>query len=159
MNTNNKKWFRVPSVVGIMLALDLVSKFIADEVVDPYEPIEVLPFFNLVNLENKGAAFGMFAGLGNGFFITVSVCAILFIVHLLINTKECPFCLALILSGALGNLYDRLAYGEVRDFLDFHIAGKHWPAFNVADSALTVGLALLFVDAFIQLRRHERENK
>jgi len=150
---------RVPSVVGIVLALDLITKFVADEMVDPYEPIELLPFFNLVNLENKGAAFGMGSGLGNGFFITVSICAILFIIHLLINTKECPFCLALILSGALGNLYDRLAYGQVRDFLDFHIGGYHWPAFNVADSALTVGLALLFIDVLTQLKHHEQENK
>ena len=138
-----KKLYYVPATVAITIALDLFTKYEADMRIPSYSAVEVLPFFNLVNVENKGAAFSMLSGMGNGFFITIALAAIFFIVYLLVKTNEHPLSLALILGGAVGNLADRLLYGHVRDFLDFHVGGWHWPAFNVADSALTVGLALL----------------
>ena len=142
----------VPLTIALTLVLDLVSKYYADTLIEPYEPVEVTPFFNLVNVENTGAAFSMLSSMGNTFFITIAILAIAFIIYLLMKTKESPLALALILGGAIGNLTDRLYYGHVRDFLDFHAWGWHWPAFNVADSALTVGLALLLIQSF---RRQE----
>lgn len=138
-----KKRYFVSSIASGTIALDLITKYIADNSIAPYDPMKVLPFFNLVNVENRGAAFSMLSDMGNAFFITVGLLAIAFIVYLLARTDENPLSLALILGGAIGNLTDRLYYGYVRDFLDFHARGWHWPAFNVADSALTIGLALL----------------
>lgn len=140
-----KKLYYVPATVAITIALDLFTKYEADTRIAPYSAVEVLPFFNLVNVENTGAAFSMLSNMGNAFFITIALAAILFIMYLLVKTDEHPLSLALILGGAVGNLADRLMYGHVRDFLDFHVGGWHWPAFNVADSALTVGLALLLI--------------
>ena len=138
-----KKRHYVPATIAGVIGLDLITKYLADTRIPPYEPLEVLPFFNLVNVENTGAAFSMLSGMGNVFFISVAIIAIAFIVYLLMRTEEHPLSLALILGGAVGNLVDRLYLGHVRDFLDFHLAGWHWPAFNVADAALTVGLGLL----------------
>jgi signal peptidase II len=150
-----KKRLYVPIITIVTIALDLVTKYLADTLVEPYEPVKVIPFFNLVNVENTGAAFSMLSNLGNAFFITVALLAILFILYLLVRTDESPIPLALILGGAIGNLADRLYYGYVRDFLDFHIADWHWPAFNVADSALTVGLAILLFHALFQAKHDQ----
>ena len=139
----------VAATVPFVAALDIYTKYLAASLISPLEPITLAPFFNLVNVQNRGAAFGMFHQMGNGFFIVVSLAAIAFVVYLLVKGEERPFPLALVISGALGNLYDRLTLGYVRDFLDFHLAGHHWPAFNIADSALTVGLCLLVLDAFL----------
>ncbi len=135
------------TVTGVT-ALDLVTKQVADSSISPYEPVEVLPFFNLVNVQNRGAAFGMFEAFGNAFFIIIAFAAIAFIIYLLLKTRENPFALSLIMAGAIGNLVDRITLGYVRDFLDFHAGGSHWPAFNVADSALTVGLGIIIVLSF-----------
>lgn len=152
-----KKQIYVPLTIALTLILDLVSKYYADTLIEPYEPVKLTPFFNLVNVENTGAAFSMLSNMGNRFFITIAILAIAFIVYLLMKTKESPLSLAFILGGALGNLADRLYYGHVRDFLDFHVAGWHWPAFNVADSALTVGLALLLIQSFRQQKRPHKD--
>ena len=137
----------IPVAVTVVLvtALDLITKHLAASRISPYEPIEILPFMNLVNVQNRGAAFGMFSSFGSWFFIAISISAIAFIIYLLVKTNESPVALALIMAGALGNVADRLMLGYVRDFLDVHAGGHHWPAFNVADSALTVGLALIIV--------------
>jgi len=116
--------------------------------------LEIAPFFNLVLAYNKGAAFSFLSdasGWQRWFFSGIAAFASAFIVYLLkTHTAETRFCLALslILGGALGNLWDRIALGHVVDFLDFHVAGYHWPAFNVADSAITVGAVLLVLDSF-----------
>ncbi|MCK4911712.1 MAG: signal peptidase II [Thermodesulfovibrionales bacterium] len=137
----------IPVAVTVVLvtALDLITKHLAASRISPYEPIEILPFMNLVNVQNRGAAFGMFSAFGSWFFIAISISAIAFIIYLLVKTNESPVALALIMAGALGNVADRLMLGYVRDFLDVHAGGHHWPAFNVADSALTVGLAMIIV--------------
>ena len=111
-------------------------------------------FFNLVLTYNRGAAFSFLAsaaGWQRGLFIAIALAAIVLISVLLArHAGERLFCVALtlILGGAMGNVLDRIVLGYVVDFLDFHIAGWHWPAFNLADSAITVGAALLIVDSF-----------
>jgi signal peptidase II len=145
-----KKAIQVTAAILAITALDLITKHIASANISPMEPVTILPFFNLVNVHNKGAAFGLFDTFGNGFFIAVSLAAIVFIVYLLARTDEPYIPLAMILAGALGNLVDRLTLGYVRDFLDLHAGGWHWPAFNVADSALTIGLILILAYPLFQ---------
>ncbi len=119
----------------------------------------VTGFFNLVLAFNRGAAFSLLAdasGWQRPLFMAIAVAAVGLIVWLLARHADNPvFCLglSLILGGALGNLWDRARLGYVIDFLDFHALGYHWPAFNVADSAITVGAALLIYDGFRAQRR------
>ena len=114
-------------------------------------PVEVTPFFNLVYVGNTGGAFGVAQHRGSSLFIVVSLFAVLVVLALLRKVREdsfiAPLSLGAILGGGVGNLLDRLIYGYVVDFLDFHIGGLHWPAFNLADSAIVVGVfafALLY---------------
>ena len=146
------KWFGVAAAV---LVLDYLSKIVVLESFAPGESRQVTPFFNLVLVFNKGAAFSFLSsapGWQTLFFAAIAVVASVVISFLIIrHAGKRLFCagLALILGGALGNLYDRLLYGHVVDFLDFHAFGWHWPAFNVADSGITVGAVLLIVESFL----------
>jgi signal peptidase II len=113
-------------------------------------------FFNIVHVRNPGAAFGFLAGapplFRHIFFIAVTVAAILLIFHYLRASRIQDT--SLVLAGAVGNLVDRVRFGEVVDFLDVYIGSYHWPAFNVADSAISVGAAILIV--VLLRRRTER---
>ena len=137
------------SVASLVIA-DQATKHLAEANISTASPVELLPFLSLVNVRNEGAAFGLFRSFGNIFFVSVSALAIGFIVYLLWRGKESTASLVLILSGAIGNLIDRLLYGYVRDFADLHAGGLHWPAFNVADSCLTVGIAVLLITSLIK---------
>ncbi len=142
----------VITISSLVLILDQATKAWVHGQMALYQSVEVVPhFFNLTYLRNTGAAFGFLAGsptaLRIGFFIAISTVAIGCIVYLLKNFRSgqppASAALASILGGAVGNLIDRLRMGEVIDFLDFHWYAWHWPAFNVADSAITVGVILL----------------
>jgi signal peptidase II len=117
------------------------------------EAIPVLPFFSLVRVHNTGAAFSFLADAGGWqrwFFIAVGIVATVIIVRLLKHHAGQPrmaFALALLLGGALGNVIDRVVLGHVVDFLYFHYRNFAWPAFNVADSAISIGAALLIWDS------------
>ena len=137
-------------ILSLAVVLDQLTKYLASTFINPYEPIEVLPVLNLVNVKNVGAAFGLFSSLGNVFFIVVTLVAIAIILFLAIKEKDGFVGLTLILSGAVGNLIDRLVFGHVRDFIDLHACSYHWPAFNVADSALTVGIAVLIIGSLFK---------
>ncbi len=143
-------WLMLASVVVI---LDQWSKWAITHAMAYGASVEVLPFFNLVLVHNKGAAFSFLSGASGWqreFFIAVAVVAIAWVVYLLRkHPQQKLFCfgLGLILGGALGNVIDRVWIGAVVDFLDFHAAGHHFPAFNVADSAITCGAAALIWDA------------
>jgi signal peptidase II len=150
-------WQRLTWYLGIAVAvagLDFLTKRWVESALAPGQVIEMTPFFNLVLTFNPGAAFSLFAqasGWQRPFFIGVTVVAAAVITWLLRrHWRDTLFgvALSLILGGALGNLWDRVVLGHVVDFLDFHVAGWHWPAFNVADSAITVGAALLIWDGF-----------
>lgn len=148
---------RAPFFFLISLAvvgLDQLTKQLIVSSVGPFEVIEVAPFFNIVHVRNTGSAFGMFKELGNVFFIAVACLAMAFIAGLIVKDKDNRLIYSLLLGGAAGNLIDRIRYGSVVDFLDFYIGRFHWPAFNVADSALTVGVALLLVKTLFRAGRH-----
>jgi len=137
-----KKGLLIPVITALVIILDIITKTIIVNKVAYHEIIKVLPFINIVHIENRGAAFGLFAGLGNVFFIIVSIIAILFIVYYLRSVQKRMeiISLSLVLGGAVGNLIDRIRIGKVTDFIDFYVNSWHWPSFNVADSALTVGI-------------------
>lgn len=126
-----------------VLVFDQVTKYLVKNHVSPYDVIRLLPFFNIVYAENVGSAFGMFKSLGNAFFMAVAAVAIVLVMVLIIKDRANAMSFSLVLGGAAGNLSDRIIYGYVIDFLDVHAGGYHWPAFNVADSALTIGIALM----------------
>ncbi|MBC8412573.1 signal peptidase II [bacterium] len=150
-----KKSTLIALVSTLVMVLDFVTKRIIVAKLAPYDSISVLPFLNIVYVENKGAAFGMFANLGNTFFIAISVIALLSILFYLTKIPKGIelFSISLIFGGAVGNLIDRIMLGKVIDFIDFYIGTWHWPAFNVADSALTVGITLFIISTLIQPRR------
>lgn len=138
----------------VVVVLDQLTKHWISGVFVFAESREVTRFFNLVLAYNKGAAFSLFAsasGWQRVFFMTVATAASVVIVYLLRKhngQRLFSLALSLVLGGALGNLWDRAVLGHVVDFLDFHYAGYHWPAFNVADCAITLGVALLLWDSF-----------
>jgi signal peptidase II len=124
-----------------------------------HEQQNVIPgFFDLVYVTNTGAAFGFLAGsktwLRQAFFIVVAIIALIVIIcaygHLKRQSRIFIYALGLIAGGAIGNLIDRLRFGSVVDFLDFYLGTYHWPAFNAADSAITVGVALFLLGTLLQ---------
>lgn len=154
-------WF---GLAGLIVILDRVTKYAVLESFAPGESRVVAGCFNLVLVFNKGAAFSFLAaaqGWQTPLFAAIAVLASCIIGFLIVrNTEKKLFSLglALILGGALGNLYDRLVYGKVVDFLDFHAAGWHWPAFNIADAAITVGAGILIAESFMH-REEVREKQ
>jgi signal peptidase II len=146
-------WFAVAAAI---VAADRVTKLMVLEAFAPGERLQLTGFFKLVLVFNKGAAFSFLAGASGWqtpVFATISTVASIVITVLIVrhsgNRLLCA-ALALMLGGALGNLWDRLEWGHVVDFLDFHAAGWHWPAFNVADSAITIGAVLLILESFVR---------
>lgn len=133
-----------------MVILDQVTKYLANKFISSFGSVEILPFLHLVNVRNTGTAFGMFRDIGNNVFIIISLVAIAFIIFILIKGKDDYFSLSLILGGAVGNLIDRVFRGSVIDFIDVFAGRFHWPAFNVADSALTIGIGLIFLRFFLK---------
>ncbi len=145
------KWLGVSLLVVIF---DQLTKFLADSQLNYAEPLALLPSFNLTLLYNPGAAFSFLSdasGWQRWFFVTVSLLASVFLVLWLRKLKPeqklLALALALVLGGALGNLIDRLLLGHVVDFIQVYYKTFYWPAFNIADSAITVGAALLIWDA------------
>ena len=138
----------------IVLVLDVVSKHWVVSILLHGQQIPLTNFFNLVLTYNAGAAFSFLSdasGWQRWFFSGIAAAASILIVYLLRkHAAEKLFCLALslVLGGALGNLWDRITLGHVVDFLDFHVGGYHWPAFNVADSAIFLGAMFLIVESF-----------
>lgn len=139
---------------ALVVLLDQASKFWAVRTIAQGDSLPVTPFFNWVLTYNPGAAFSFLAdasGWQRPFFITFTLAAVGVITWMLrrhAEERRFSLGLALILGGALGNLWDRIWLGHVVDFLDFHVAGHHWPAFNVADAGITLGVGLLLLDSF-----------
>jgi len=147
------KYLWVGSIFTIILALDQLTKQFIQTHVRLFDIYTVIPgFFNITHVRNKGAAFSILSTLPdlwrNTFFISVTVVAVGVIAALIAKTQERILVAAfsLIASGAVGNVVDRIRYGEVVDFIQWYVKSYYWPSFNVADSAITVGVALLAID-------------
>lgn len=156
-----KYWVLLVMSLCILL-VDQWTKYLVQQNLTLYQRVEVIEgFFNLTHVRNTGGAFGIFGGekggLGSLVFIAISLIAIGIILLLFIKMRKdeknlsLPF--SLILTGAIGNLIDRLQYGEVVDFLDFYLFSFHWPAFNIADSTICVGVGLMALEVLVRDRR------
>ena len=154
------------AVAVLWLIFDQFTKYLILAHYQLYDSIPVTGFFNVVRVHNYGAAFSFLAGAGGWqrwFFTSIGLMAGIFIVWILRSRpgeKLFGFAMASILGGALGNVLDRLLYGYVVDMLDFHwrwleplFHGGHFPAFNIADTAITIGAACLILDEILRVRR------
>lgn len=141
----------VPFIVFLIVIADYFTKKAIVTRLMLFDSIDVFPFLRIVHVENRGAAFGLFAGLGNNFFMAVSllVIVIILIYGLRFARGIDVYALSLIVGGAIGNLIDRFRIGKVIDFIDLYIGNWHWPAFNVADSALTIGIGLFILSSLL----------
>ena len=156
-----------PLLIAI-LALDQMTKFWITDSFSLYESKVVIPdFFNLVYVTNKGAAFSMFASIESPvrhyFFVSLNLIAAagLTVAAFMMRGRHLLYVIsfACIAAGALGNLIDRIRSGAVIDFLDFYFGSYHWPAFNVADSSICVGVALLFIVNYLDARQESGRKK
>ncbi len=145
-----KKPFSSLFIVSLVIILDQLSKYVVIRFMDPFDSIKVFPFLHILHVQNPGAAFGMFRNMASSFFITISFAAIIFVIYLLRKKAYHPLGLSFILGGAIGNLIDRILYGKVVDFIDFSIGDFHWYTFNIADSALTIGVAIIILSLLFQ---------
>lgn len=148
----NLYWLLLSAAV---IVLDQWTKHLVQHALEYGERIVVLPFFNITLAFNPGAAFSFLADAGGWqrwFFALIAIAAVAAMTAWLARLRGermVAVALALVIGGALGNLGDRLLLGHVVDFLDFHWAGHHFPAFNVADSAITIGAILLILDMLL----------
>ena len=156
----------IPSIVlfFVLIILDRITKLIVLSKLTewPYQ-YNVAPFFSFSYTENTGIAFGLFQGHPN-FFLVTSIFAFIFVGIILWNlfktnklTQWYLLSFSSILAGAIGNIWDRIHYGYVVDFLDFYLGSHHWPAFNIADSAITCGLIILIIHSFYDDFKEKRK--
>jgi signal peptidase II len=145
------QYTKLAVISGLVVIIDQITKILILKNLPLYHSITIIPgFFNITHIHNPGGAFGFMAhqdsSLRNFLFILLASIAVCFIFYFYKSTNRThPFLasgFALILGGAIGNLIDRIRFGKVVDFLDFYVHNYHWPAFNVADSAITVGVTI-----------------
>ncbi len=157
----SKKYLALLVLLPPVVIADQLTKLYVDGEMRLYQSIEVLEnFFHFTYVRNKGAAFGIFSGANEAyrtpFFLTTTAIAIVVILVMLYRYREealiFPVSLSLILGGAVGNMIDRVRFGEVIDFIDVHWYQYHWPAFNIADMAITGGVGLLILHMFTEER-------
>lgn len=141
---------------ALVIVLDQLTKYMASNLLAYYKPVAVMPMFNLTLMHNTGAAFSFLdnAGGWQRWFFTlvavgVSVFLVLWLRRLSTQEKAQAIALSLILGGAMGNVIDRIRWGYVVDFLDFYYSNWHFPAFNIADSAISIGAVLIIYDSFL----------
>ena len=156
----SKRWLGWLALALIVIALDQFSKLM---VVDSFaygEGLIITPYFNLVHVLNHGAAFSFLAGAGGWqrwfFTALAAVISVWLIIMIRRHQREFlqPLAFTLILGGAIGNVIDRVRIGAVIDYLDFHAAGYHFPAFNLADSAITLGVILMLLQQLLESRKN-----
>lgn len=136
----------------LALGADQLSKWLLLDIVESVRAIEITPFFNLVMVWNKGVSFGMLAGHDQPYLLIA--CSLLIVGILCAWLARARFlytavALGTVIGGALGNVIDRLRFGAVADFFDFHLGAYHWPAFNIADAAIFIGVVLLCVEGML----------
>ena len=154
------KWL---ALAALLIVLDQITKFLAVQTINPESAVPLLPFLSLVLTYNTGAAFSFLAGAGGWqrwFFVLIAIAASVLITWMLHRHQRDSFLclgLTLILAGAIGNLIDRLTIGAVVDFILLYWRQYYWPAFNLADSCITVGAAMLIWDGFVRSRARAGE--
>lgn len=154
-----RRWLGLSAVI---ILFDQATKYWVTSAFRLGESLTVAPFFDLVFVFNRGAAFSFLAnedGWQRWFFVVLALVISSWLIAMLrqhAGEKLMPTALSMVLGGALGNVIDRLTHGAVVDFLSFHVAGYYWPAFNVADSCITVGVGLLLWHQFFQGQIHDR---
>jgi signal peptidase II len=160
------KYLWVASTIGAVLVLDLLTKYLIETRVRLYSSITVIPgFFNITHVRNRGAAFGILSTTPviwrSLFFITVTIIAVAVIARLIWKTQERLSLIAfsLIGGGALGNLVDRIRYGEVVDFIQWYVKSYYWPSFNIADSAISAGVGLLVIEMLLKKSQDGQNNE
>lgn len=146
-----KRYFISLTVVSIVILADQITKFVIKIYLPLYKSIVVINgFLHITHVKNTGGAFSLLSGVNSLFFIIASSIALIIIFLYLAGTSDDKFwvifSISLIAGGAIGNMIDRLRFGEVTDFIDFFYEGHHWPAFNIADSAITTGVLIIFID-------------
>ena len=161
-----KKYLFILSVILSVVALDQLTKMVICRSLELHHQIEIFHnFFHIVHIRNPGIAFGLLTEAGNRYripmLILISGVAVFIIVYFLSQIKDGSrlqlLCFSLLLGGAAGNLIDRFRFGAVVDFIDVHwYSSFHWPAFNVADSAITIGICLLALDMLFDSKRKKR---
>ena len=153
-----RKYSIVFGFAAVVLVLDQLTKWYIRRTVSLYESIAVIDrLFHITHVRNSGGAFSLFANASEAvrlpFFLLVSAVAVavllVFVRRVRAEQRGLLFALGLILGGALGNLFDRVVFGQVTDFLDFHWRGYYWPAFNVADSCITTGMLILLFHSLL----------
>jgi signal peptidase II len=149
------------SLAIFLVILDQASKMLVVRLIPEQEIIPVIPHcFNLTYLNNPGAAWGILAGKGNlllAFSVLVFFAIIYFLRTLCEGWTERYFALLMVMSGIIGNSIDRVCRGQVVDFLDFYIKTYRWPSFNVADSAITVGVTIFIISSFLRPQAEKKE--
>ena len=148
-------------IAASVIVVDQISKFAVMSVLAPYQGLPVTPFLNLVLVLNTGITFGFFASDDSFTRWTLIVLALIISLILLrwlasAEGRYVGVALGMIIGGALGNVIDRLVHKGVVDFLDFHLYDWHWPAFNVADSAITIGVALFVLSSLLERRGRDK---
>lgn len=137
-----------------ILLSDQLSKLFIVENLYVGERINIFPFFNLVHVRNRGVTFGLLSGnLQPIIFVILSLIVVGFLIDYARKNKNYQPFISLIVGGAVGNIIDRLAYGSVVDFLDFYLGKHHWPAFNIADSAIVIGVFVLFFISYSEEKK------
>jgi signal peptidase II len=147
----------------LVVALDQWTKWLAESLLEPYRALPVMPTLNLTLMYNEGAAFSFLADAGgwqrwlfSAFAVVMTGVLVVWLLRLRTGERAMAAGLSLVAGGAVGNLIDRVRSGRVVDFIDVYVADWHWPAFNVADSAITCGVCLLLLASFRGELRQER---
>lgn len=154
MQESFRKYRLVAILFLFTLLSDQLSKLFIVKNLYVGESIDILPFFNIVHVRNKGVTFGLLSGsLQPIVFIILSLIVVGFLIDYARENVSYRSFISLIVGGAIGNVIDRIAYGSVVDFLDFHLGSHHWPAFNIADSAIVIGVFVLFFISYLEERK------
>jgi signal peptidase II len=139
----------------LIVILDQATKWLAEGLLLPFQPVPLMPLLNLTLMYNEGAAFSFLANAGGwqrwlfaGFALIMTLALTLWLLRLDKGERATAAALSLVIGGAIGNLIDRVQTGRVVDFIDFYVGTWHWPAFNVADSAISLGIVFLLVTSF-----------
>jgi len=162
MTTENPNMLKWTILSLIVIILDQITKAAATANLTMFDPVAVMPMFNFTLMHNEGAAFSFLSDAGGwqrwfftGLATIVSIAIIIWIKKLAAHEKAMAISLSFILGGAIGNLIDRVRFGYVVDFIDVYYDESHWPAFNIADSAICVGAAIMIIFSF----REEKKDK